>query len=129
MQNELDGHPYWFSRIINNYGYAEIKVSPKDKFYCMVNRNGAIREHRYIMAESLGRPLLKSEHVHHKNGIKTDNRIENLELISQANHTLYNKMCSHCELRKEIRLLRWQLNQFMEQGSFNLLESEIVNGK
>lgn len=41
---------------------------------------GRIFEHIFIMSEYLGRPLKKDETIHHKNGIRHDNRIENLEL-------------------------------------------------
>ena len=44
------------------------------------NRYGRIAEHRKIMADKLGRPLRQGESPHHKNGVRLDNRPENLEL-------------------------------------------------
>lgn len=102
-------------------GYIIVYLAKDDFFFPMTHRK-RILEHRLIMAKYLGRCLLDWERIHHKNGIKTDNRIENLELTTASNHSLehsrgyrdgYAKGLADGRL-KQIQLLKEQLLEYQE---------------
>lgn len=67
-------------------GYVLVPLYPDDFYGSMAGKNYIVPEHRLVMAKHLRRPLASWEKVHHKNGVKDDNRIENLELTTQSDH-------------------------------------------
>ena len=65
------------TRYVSHSGYMYLRVPghPRGK-----RNNNFVLEHIFVMEQQLGRYLEKDEHVHHRNGVRTDNRPENLEL-------------------------------------------------
>lgn len=118
-------------KYINDRGYMLIRIYRTDYYFPMaINKkalnSASVLEHRLVMAKYLGRILDPKEIVHHKNGVKTDNRIENLELTSQLEHLKsHNKGYTDGyakgyqdgqngkikELLEHIKLLEWRLKE------------------
>ena len=87
LQPKRDWSPAWKGgRTVDSNGYVRVLVADDERH--LVGRTisgGYVLEHRLVMARQLGRPLLKTETVHHVNGNKQDNSPENLQL-RQGNH-------------------------------------------
>ena len=83
-------------RRIGASGYVWLNVPDDSPYAAMRNSMRQIAEHRLVMATHLGRCLTSDEQVHHINGIKTDNSIENLELTTRRAHSKVFVVCPCC---------------------------------
>ena len=74
----------------------------------LANKAGIVYEHRYVMSNHLGRWITNEEVVHHKDGNRANNKIENLELTNAKDHALLHaiergwgtyttKVCEYCK--------------------------------
>lgn len=70
----------WNGGVSYSGGYKTIRIYPDNPYYEMADCQGYVMEHRLVIAKKMGRLLNSNETVHHVNGIKDDNRLENLEV-------------------------------------------------
>jgi len=123
-----NSHNWKGGRQKQNDGYVLVWLDSNDFLALMADHRGYVLEHRLVMARHLGRCLHHWEVVHHKNGVRDDNRLENLKLATVGSHNLETKnsvefaykqgfqdgvRIKNDELLKEIRLLRWQVKEFI----------------
>lgn len=84
-------------RALTEGEYVRVQVDRSDPIAVAMGWvNGFVLEHRVVMARSLGRPLAKHETVHHLNGDRQDNRLENLQLRSGKHGKGVRMQCMDC---------------------------------
>lgn len=89
-------------RVRDSAGYVRALVHRHDPLAPMADNAGYIAEHRLVMARHLGRPLEKGETVHHKNGVRDDNRLENLQLMRAKHGPGQCFACADCGSRNVV---------------------------
>lgn len=72
-----DKNYLWKGGRYSSRGYIMVKHPDTGKY---------VREHRLIVEQNIGRVLTEDEHVHHINGKRDDNRIDNLEIMTREEH-------------------------------------------
>lgn len=84
------------SVVVVAQGYLDVAVAPGTPGAKKAGAGWAMKQHRLVMQEHLGRPLLDSETVHHINGDRADNRIANLQLRAAAHGAGQAVACLDC---------------------------------
>lgn len=105
LDRDYNGKP----ALLDRDGYVRIWCT--DNTYPSKPRGAWRGEHRVVMEQFLGRALRPDEHVHHINGVKDDNRLENLVVMDQNDHA---RLSSH-DYRAEVEAMKGELLKYREQ--------------
>ena len=125
-----ENHPRWLGgRNKDLAGYIVITLQPDDFFFSMADPKRRVMEHRLVMAKSLNRCLLSWEVVHHKNGIKDDNRIENLQLLPTAKQHLPSMAVQRQLAQMEQRITLLEAENILLKSQIEIIGEGVLESK
>ncbi len=84
-------------------------IAERNPTHPMADASGYVMQHRRIVADQIGRNLESWEVVHHKNGIKDDNRIDNLLCLPKKKHAPHTLLWA---VQKRVKVLEEALSHY-----------------